>query len=67
MSETLRTSVTIAADADYTGEQRRANAVAVALEVIIAKAASSEGTSIHRELENLSGYADKIQEALKVK
>jgi hypothetical protein len=46
-------------------EQKRALAVAAALEVISAKATATAG--LKSEFENLSFYADQIQEALKAK
>lgn len=67
MSETIRTSITIASDTDYSDEQRRANSVAAALELIIARASSSAPVHLSNELNALSGYADQIQDALKVK
>ncbi|TWC27697.1 MULTISPECIES: hypothetical protein [unclassified Pseudomonas] len=67
MSSTIHQSVKDAADTDYTAERRRGHAVAVALELIASKASSAEGMSLVRELDHLSSYADKIQEALKVK
>lgn len=48
---------------------RREAAVAAALTLINSKAANSpdKTETLKRELDNLSEYADKIQEALKVK
>lgn len=65
MSETIHQSINCAADSDFSEERRRGHAVAVALELIANKASSSEGISLARELEQLSSYADKIQEALR--
>ena len=48
-------------------EQKRALAVAAALEVICSKATGGDTTSLNAEFENLSTYADHVQEALKVK
>jgi hypothetical protein len=50
-------------------EARREAAVVAALTLIHAKAGNSpdKTTTLSSELENLSSYADKIQEALKVK
>ena len=48
-------------------EQKRAVAVAAALEVISAKASGADATTLKVEFENLSMYADHIQEALKIK
>ncbi|WP_265532582.1 hypothetical protein [Pseudomonas saponiphila] len=67
MSESIHLAINSAADNDYTNERRRGHAVAVALELIASKASGGEAFSISRELDHLSDYADKIQEALKVK
>ena len=69
MSQTILSAVKAAADADYPADQRRAYAVAAALEVIAAKASQSGAhvTHLDREMGRLSVYADQIQEALKVK
>lgn len=48
-------------------QDQRAFAVAAAIDLIAAKAGSPEGVNLKFELGNLSEYADKIQEALKVK
>ena len=45
---------------------KRGIAVSAALELILTKASSGD-TSLARELDHLSAYADKIQEALKQK
>jgi hypothetical protein len=45
----------------------RARAVAAAISIIEAKAAGGSDFALKTEFANLSGYADKIQEALKVK
>lgn len=45
----------------------RAHAVAAALETIGAYVATNSGVNLESEIENLSAYADKIQEALKAK
>lgn len=47
------------------GTGRRAHAVAAALEVIAARAASPSPTDLGSEFNNLKKYADQIQEALK--
>jgi len=57
---------------DYNGNpaptESREAAVAAALNLIEAKVTnSSGGTQLQWELNNLSAYADQIQEALKVK
>jgi len=53
----------------HTDEDKRAYAVAAALEVIGLKASQSGThlTLLEKEFERLSSYADQIQEALKVK
>ncbi|WP_077046653.1 hypothetical protein [Pseudomonas sp. KK4] len=48
-------------------EIQRAMAVGAALEMIAAYAASNAVVNLEAELKSLSGYADQIQEALKVK
>lgn len=47
-------------------QHHRANAVAAALEVIAARVSSSASVHLEQEFDNLSKYADQIQEALKV-
>ncbi|NAN50837.1 hypothetical protein EX349_06475 [Pseudomonas protegens] len=47
-------------------QDQRARAVAAAIGLIEAKVAGSD-SNLKIEMANLSGYADKIQEALKVK
>ncbi|WP_236175993.1 hypothetical protein [Pseudomonas pseudonitroreducens] len=65
MSKTLHDAVKDAADADYRSEQRRAFAVAAALEVIAARApAMSTSGQLEHEMQKLSSYADLIQAAL---
>ena len=66
MSDTIHAAIKSAADSDYTPEQHRAFAVAAALEVIASRR-GNDNTSIGREFQNLSTYADDIQAALKVK
>ncbi|WP_248731793.1 hypothetical protein [Pseudomonas sp. MWU13-2517] len=51
----------------YNAEDRRAFAVGIALELISAKLSAGASTDLEGELSRLSGYADEIQEALKVK
>lgn len=46
-------------------EQKRALAVAAALEVISSKASGADSTSLKVEFGNLSMYSDQIQAALK--
>lgn len=49
-------------------DAQRAIAVSAALELIQTRlSASSASSTLRNELENLSAYADQIQEALKVK
>ncbi|MBD9443089.1 hypothetical protein [Pseudomonas sp. PDM04] len=67
MSETIHSAILAAAGPRSTPDAARAHAVAVALELIASKASGGEGLNIPRELDNLSNYADQIQEALKVK
>lgn len=66
MSETIHSAIRNAVDSDFSAEQRRAFAVAAALEVITNRN-GNDNVSLGREFVNLSGYADAIQEALKVK
>ncbi|MCX2706064.1 MULTISPECIES: hypothetical protein [Pseudomonas] len=66
MSETIHSAIRNAVDSDFSTEQRRAFAVAAALEVITNRN-GNDNVSLGREFMNLSGYADAIQEALKVK
>lgn len=48
-------------------EDLRARAVAAAIGLIEAKVSGSDASSLKSEMNNLSAYADKIQEALKTK
>lgn len=48
-------------------EDQRARAVAAAIGLIEAKMSGSDGSSLKAEMNNLSSYADQIQNALKVK
>ncbi|UPF01763.1 hypothetical protein MXB02_14265 [Pseudomonas mosselii] len=67
MSESILNAITSAGeDRRIDPSQKRAYAVAAALEVISAKAASPEGTNLTHEFEQLSTYADQIQAALRV-
>ncbi|QDC04706.1 hypothetical protein FH041_07095 [Pseudomonas sp. SWI7] len=54
---------------ELSNDRKRAVAVAAALEVIAARVTTTttHGTHLDREMNNLSKYADQIQEALKVK
>ena len=66
MSETILNAVTSAGeDRQISPQQKRSFAVAAALEVIAAKAGSSEGASLSHEFAQLSTYADQIQAALR--
>ena len=65
MSELAKT-VLGASPKKTTDEHYRAHAVAAALEVIAGYVASGVPVNLESEMESLSGYADKIQEALKV-
>lgn len=68
MSETIRATINVASNTDYSAEQRRANCVAAALEVIAAQAPAMTSTGqLEYEMSKLSEYADHIQAALKVK
>ncbi|MEB2514803.1 hypothetical protein SOP85_05055 [Pseudomonas sp. YuFO20] len=68
MSETILNAVTAAGESrDLDASEKRALAVAAALEVIAAKASGADATTLKVEFVNLSTYADQIQAALKVK
>ncbi len=67
MSQTLHTASTAGVTRGVNPEIARAHAVASALELIAARVSSSESFHLEQELDNLSKYADQIQEALKVK
>jgi len=67
MSQTIHNAIKAAGDNDFSAEQRRSFAVAAALEAIAAKAAGGSDAALKSEFFYLSEYADKIQEALKVK
>ncbi len=67
MSETIHSAILAAAGPRTAPDASRAHAVAVALELIASKSSGGEDLNIQRELDKLSEYADKIQEALKVK
>ncbi|KAE9640654.1 hypothetical protein EJA70_24470 [Pseudomonas sp. PB103] len=67
MSQTLHSASTTAVGPRIPSEVARAHAVASALELIAARASSSASVHLSQELDNLSKYADQIQEALKVK
>lgn len=66
MSETILNAITSAGeDRRIEPSQKRALAVAAALEVIAAKASSAEGATLSHEFAQLSTYADQIQAALR--
>ena len=67
MSQTLHSASVTAVTPRTSAEFARAYAVASALELIAARASSSASVHLSQELDNLSKYADQIQEALKVK
>lgn len=67
MSQTLLTATTTGAARGTTAESARAYAVAIALELIAARVSSPASVHLSQELDNLSKYADQIQEALKAK
>ncbi|WP_338498239.1 hypothetical protein V5F23_09770 [Pseudomonas sp. WP18] len=56
-----------AAERKTDAQDHRAFAVAAAIDLIAARAASAEGVNLRDEMHNLSDYADKIQAALKTK
>jgi len=56
-----------ASSRDTTELDQRARAVSAALTIIEAKAAGGSDITLKAEFNHLSEYADKIQEALKVK
>lgn len=56
-----------AAERKTTEEDLRARAVAAAIGLIEAKVSGSDASNLKTEMSNLALYADKIQEALKVK
>ncbi|MGY2285178.1 hypothetical protein [Pseudomonas gingeri] len=67
MSETLHSAIQAAAGPRTSPEFARAHAVASALELISAKLSSGASVDLEGEIDRLSNYADKIQEALKSK
>lgn len=68
MSTTIHTAVSQAVNtAAFDANERRAFAVASALEVIAAKATGADGSSLENEFNNLARYADQIQAALNVR
>ncbi|QDR69237.1 hypothetical protein [Pseudomonas sp. BJP69] len=67
MSSTINSNVRDMNNRTFTPESKRSFAVAIAIEVIAAKAASASGADLEAEFKNLSQYADNIQEAMKVK
>ena len=67
MSHTLHSASVTAVTPRISAESARAHAVASALELIAARASSSASVHLSEELDNLSKYADQIQDALKLK
>lgn len=67
MSATIHSTTKDISNRAFNDEQKRSYAVAVALELIAAHAASNTAVNLSTELDNLSKYADQIQAALKVK
>ncbi|MBD8493844.1 hypothetical protein [Pseudomonas syringae] len=67
MSQTLHNASVTAIALRIPPEMARAHAVASALELIAARVSSSASAHLDVEMNNLSKYADQIQEALKVK
>ncbi|WP_025804604.1 hypothetical protein [Pseudomonas chlororaphis] len=66
MSATILNAVTSAGESrEIDASEKRALAVSAALEVIAAKASGADATSLAREFQNLSTYADQIQAALR--
>lgn len=65
MSITIRQSMIDSTSNAYPAQEKRAFAVAAALEVIAARASGASGNlNLSYEFEQLSRYADQIQEAL---
>ncbi|HEK1684096.1 TPA: hypothetical protein SMR42_000401 [Pseudomonas putida] len=68
MSTTIHTALAQAVNTSaFDANERRAFAVAAALEVVAAQARSADGKYLEGEFNNLSRYADQIQEALGVR
>jgi len=69
MSENFKNLRRHSGMSDGTPDSQREAAVTAALTLIQAKASNSptNGGLLESEMNNLSGYADQIQEALKVK
>ncbi|UVK96465.1 hypothetical protein [Pseudomonas sp. B21-048] len=66
MSATIHAAMNNSANPGFGANDKRAFAVAAALETINAYVASNSGVNLESEMRSLSIYADKIQEALKV-
>ena len=65
MSVTIRQAMLDSTSNAYSAQDKRAFAVAAALEVIAARATGPSGNvNLSYEFEQLSRYADQIQEAL---
>jgi len=69
MSATIHSSIRDLANKAFSKEDKRAFAVAVALELINSKVGNTpdKTVALKEEMDRLSVYADQIQEALKVK
>ena len=67
MASDLSSNVQNAGPLKSPENHQRGRAVAAALEVIAARASSSAPVNLEQEFDNLSKYADQIQEALKTK
>ena len=67
MSATIHATTKDISNRAFNDEQKRSYAVAVALELIAARASSSAPVILEQEFDNLSKYADQIQAALKTK
>ncbi|MBX8510271.1 hypothetical protein K5D34_11335 [Pseudomonas cichorii] len=64
MSTTIHQAAANSANQSFDAQEKRALAVAIALEIIAAKAAGADAANIANEFDNLSRYADQIQTAL---
>lgn len=66
MSSTIHSSIRDLANEAYSAEDKRAFAVAAALEVIAASVShSTDSNQLTHAMGNLSAYADEIQKAMK--
>lgn len=64
MSTTIHQAIRDCINTAFSAEERRAYAVAAALEVIAAKASGADSTQLWDEFGHLSEYADQIQQSL---